>query len=539
VLTKRGRSGGHKVGAGQGVLHLATAFPRPVWLDHLLPRLTLAEAVTLWATCKSIRTIVADMRADLGERWVKDLKAMLTCFPKAHTIELYEDKPMTEAEQDSLLAWLKERGNSLTSIHEECVGVGPFLRRAWRAGIFKTVKSVSLDLEDEDERDLLIDGVVSGVESIYVTFSREAPQVERAALAFLRHFPALKEMSFFMGREDTGLHPFIPPSLEALTLELGRCPTPVRLFGSLPPMIESSGAKLRRLALKLNKLDEDTARGVRSVLQACASTLKEVNLTTSTSFESAVEVAEGLASCQHLERLEAPISTFAVMPPGGGTTFRLVTLHLSPVRGDVNRALSSLALWGLMAGGCFPTLGSLKLSCDGWRWGPESAPAVMAAFEGVAGTLKDLTLIQGDFETAVEGGETDGVVRQLGEAIGKLRRLETLELSTFRQGRQLHRMAQGIAKGACPALHTLTCEISSGAAWLAVRPSLVLPSVQALRVTFGRGAGDDEPLALAHALTVLDYRGAASITNSLRGGGQGDHLRAVLKPRLSALKFPC
>jgi hypothetical protein len=59
-----------------------------VWLDHLLPLLTLREAVTLRATCKAMRAIVADMRADLGERPVKHLKAMLTCFPKADTIDL-------------------------------------------------------------------------------------------------------------------------------------------------------------------------------------------------------------------------------------------------------------------------------------------------------------------------------------------------------------------------------------------------------------------------------------------------------------------
>jgi hypothetical protein len=104
VLTKRGRSGGHEVGASQGALHLATAFPRPVWLDHLLPLLTIRETVTLRAICKAIRAIVADMPADLGRRPVEDLKAMLTCFPKAHAINLREDGSMTEAEQDSLLA---------------------------------------------------------------------------------------------------------------------------------------------------------------------------------------------------------------------------------------------------------------------------------------------------------------------------------------------------------------------------------------------------------------------------------------------------
>jgi hypothetical protein len=61
-----------------------------VWLAYLLPLLTLHEVVTLRATCKAMRAIVADLSADLGEQPVKHLKAMLTCFPKAHAVDLYE-----------------------------------------------------------------------------------------------------------------------------------------------------------------------------------------------------------------------------------------------------------------------------------------------------------------------------------------------------------------------------------------------------------------------------------------------------------------
>jgi hypothetical protein len=278
VLVKRGFPAGDIFVASQGVPHLVTAFPRPVWLDHLLPRLTLREAVTLRATCKDIRAL-AELRVDLEERPVKDLKAMLTCFPKAHAIEPYEDDALPEAEQDSLLEWLKERDNCLTRVEND-YNMGPFVRRAWRAGVFKAVKSVKLRLYEKEERDLLIDGVVSGVESIGLDISNEAPDIERAALAFLRHLPALKDITCYVSCEDEGFHPFIPPSLEALTLELERCPTAVLMLGSLPPMVMSSGAKLQRLDLRsLNLGDDDTARGVRRLLQACASTLKEVKLT--------------------------------------------------------------------------------------------------------------------------------------------------------------------------------------------------------------------------------------------------------------------
>jgi hypothetical protein len=218
--------------------------------------------------------------------------------------------------------------------------------------VFKTVTSVRLDVFDEGERNLIIDGIVSGVEAILVSLADEVDQLQRAAVGCLRDFAALKKIRCSLGLGDTALPPFIPPSLEHLSLETDVCDQPVLLLGCLPPMIKSSGAKLRRLDLDFESLDAVVARGVRSVLQACASTLKMVTLMVDVPFESAVEVMEGLASCQHLERVEAPISTFAVMPPGG-TTFRLVHLRLSLSysHGDAHRALSSLELWGLMARG--------------------------------------------------------------------------------------------------------------------------------------------------------------------------------------------
>jgi hypothetical protein len=303
------------VGASPGALHLATAFPRPVWLDHLLPSLEPYEVVTLRATCKAVRAIVADMRAELGERPVKHLKAMLTCFPKAKTIDLTADS-MTEAEQDSLIAWLKERGHSLTRVQSDTY-VEPFHRRAWRAGAFKTVKSVGLYLNQAEDRALIINGIVSGVESILVGLTHEAGEVERAALGALRTFPVLKQMTcILLSEDDFDLPPFIPPSLEDLTTDVDFA-RPVLLLGCLLPMIEASGARLRILRLRLEGLEGPAvARGVRSLLQACASTLKVVEVDVDDSpFESAVEVVEGLASCQHLERLKVPISTFAVVPP--------------------------------------------------------------------------------------------------------------------------------------------------------------------------------------------------------------------------------
>jgi hypothetical protein len=528
---------GDDLEATRGPLHLATAFPRPVWLDHLLPLLELGEVVILRVTCKALRAIVADMRADLGPRPLKHLKAMLTCFPKADTVDLYideQDDPMTPEEQDSLMAWLKERGNSLTDVHVPMAL--PFSRRVWRAGVFKTVKSVYLTLAVEEDRDLIIDGVVSGVESIQVFPSCEAPQVERAALGYLRTFSALKEIECYIIGTETldipGLPPFIPPSLRKLKLDCEVCSQPVMLLGCLPPMIESSGAKLRCLQLTLKNLDdEDTACGVRSLLQACASTLTEVTLHVESPFESAPEVAGGLASCTHLERLTAPISIFAVMPAGSGITFRLVHLELSSSLSE-GRALSSLELWGLMSRGGFPSLTSLDMGSQDWNGGP----AMVAAFKGVAGTLKTLKLT---CDKEIDMGKS--MLRQLGEAIGKLRRLETLHLEVGVQGVEFHQIAQGMAVGACPALRSLTFSLRRGGTWLASEPSIILPSVQRLRVYLFADHDGVEAHALACALKIVGYRGHVIMHHVPieEGGAAGARaeIRRLLTPLSSGVGF--
>jgi hypothetical protein len=531
VLAKRGLLSADG-GPSHGALHLATAFPRPVWLDHLLPRLRLRETVMLRATCKAMPPIVADVRADLGPRPLKDLKAMLTCFPKADTVYLRqdEDHAMTPAEQDSLIAWLQERGHSLTHI-QDGRSFGPFLLRAWRAGVFKTVKNVSLNLREEDQRDLIIVGVVSGVEYIGLELTDEVSPAERAAVGHLRHFPALKEIECEMGIRDAALPAFIPPSLEILGFECRFMGSePVLLLGCLPPMIESSGAKLRRLELTFEELEgEDAACGLRSLFQACAPALKEVEFCVFNSIEVPPLVAEGLASCPHLERLTAPVGTFAMLPPGGGITFRLVHLWLNidQIEGPV---LSDFALWGLMARGGFPCLTSLRLEFFRWVWGGTLDPVIVPAFEGLAGTLKALTLIQEGIKHDGDGAEEDDEMRQLGKAIAKLRRLETLHLSIGIDGVVYHRIAQGMGEGACPALRSLTCFIASGAAWLACQPSIILPSVRALRASVGGVESGAEPLALACALAALGYRGSV-VMGSIWQPELRDQIRALLQPR--------
>jgi hypothetical protein len=125
------------------------------------------------------------------------------------------------------------------------------------------------------------------------------------------------------------------------------------------------------------------------------------------------------------------------------------------------------------------------------------------------------------------------MVTQFREAIGKLRRLETLELLLSMTGNAYHLIAQGMAKGGCPVLRSLTCTMNKGAAGMGHRPSLILPSVQHLSVVFTRPTDGAEPLAMAHALTSLGYRGSVVMVQAALDKGQQDQIRAILQPGVS------
>jgi hypothetical protein len=67
--------------------------------------------------------------------------------------------------------------------------------------------------------------------------------------------------------------------------------------------------------------------------------------------------------------------------------------------------------------------------------------------------------------------------------------------------------------------------------WLACRPTIILPSVRALRVTF-EDVTEPEPLALALALTTLGFRGSVIMEDVPREGRQRDQICAILQPRV-------
>jgi hypothetical protein len=188
-----------------------------------------------------------------------------------------------------------------------------------------------------------------------------------------------------------------------------------------------------------------------------------------------------------------------------------------------------------MARGGLPILEFLCLDGEGWRWDAELGPAMVAAFEGVADTLKELALVRRDFRRRAENGaEVQREQLQFGEAIGKLRRLETLKLGIYGQGGAYHQLAKGMGKESCPALRSVACFVEEGAVWMACRPSIIRPSVQHLKVCFPLydNYRDEEPLALACALTSLGYRGTVVMKDVLLDAGQDDLIRSILPPQV-------
>jgi hypothetical protein len=288
---------------------------------------------------------------------------MLTWFPKARTIIIREKTRLTPPEEDSLIGWLQERGNSLVGI-QAISALGPFVRRAWRAGPFKTVKAVGLRLQNEEDRALITDGAVSGVESLVISLSPQVTEPEQGALGCTRHFAALRHLRCRVrglgGCQPPALHPAVArgpssrlPLVRPAGAAAGLSPRHDRVQRSQDPTSwsESQGPG-----------DEATACGVRSLIQSCASTVRSFALESSSPIDAAVEVVEGLASCQNLDIVQAPPRVFETMPMliRGSITFRLVHLRLSdgPVDGS---DVSSLELWGVMARGGFPVLQSLWL----------------------------------------------------------------------------------------------------------------------------------------------------------------------------------
>jgi hypothetical protein len=426
-------------------LSLATALPLSVWQDHLAPFLRRSEAARLRGVCKALRGVVHECPVDVGVVRARDLRLALTCCPAAQSVNVAPNprQPLLEpTEESELVELLRQHGGTLTRVTAEWEGAERVLSSAVRAGALPNLNSFTLRLSDPEQLELLSDGRFRLMEEMHLVMSglrgREEPL---AALEHLRHLPHLRSLSLIGPWKPWGgevaVPAFIPPSLK--TLRVSSCES---LMRDLPFILQTCGASLEMIELESPyQLSAEGGAAFARVLHTCSSTLKVVHFAktpyTGRDFRPACrsELALGLVSCcDGLERLVVPWGVFSRLPPTCPTFTRLTHLCVDGEDGPVD--LTS-PVWELVAGGLLPALAELRLEGhQGLSWGRGGAGAeggcrLARALEGVAGTLRRLTIrhYRDRRDPPIE------TCYEVGLALGKLRRLKSLSLSLFEDGR--------------------------------------------------------------------------------------------------------
>jgi hypothetical protein len=502
-------------------LSLATALPLSVWQDHLVPMLIVLAAARLKGVCKALRAVVNQYPVNLQGMSAKEhLSAALSTFPAVESMEMTQWAPLEPAEESNLVALLGEHGSTLKRIVAVGAGAERLLSRVVAAGALSNLKFLQLRLSAPDQRRILLDGRLDRVEEIELMdeFMRSERRLDdeeqRLALGHLRRLPHLRRL--FPWRylawppRDAPPAPqaAFPPSLKSLTLCNASVGELDAILRRLPGMLQGSGARLEEITVEpMGPLSAEGGAAIARVLHLCSSRLRKIvvgneDFQFSMSVGFLLALAPGRASCsgtkeQHLVGM--PLEAFQGVSPPCTSFKRLTHLMLHPVE----RAMDLTSpIWDLFAGGLFPALCSLNIVNDpylGFVWGHheagEGACRLLRALEGVAGTLTrlDLANVRND---SVDPPHT--LCFELGVAIGKLRRLRTLSLSLFHDGRAYHALARGLAaSGGCPELLDVELyEIRWNVEWLTYEPSLILPSVRHLDINPSTGLTEEEELLL-------------------------------------------
>jgi hypothetical protein len=516
----------------------ARPLPMAVWEDHLLPLLTCKEAARLGCTCKAMRVVVREHFAELGDVFLKELRAALTTFPGARSMSLDMRTGTGYGEKEAVVEWLRNGGHggaiaTMTARHRNVdTSVAAFVHAALRSGALPSLKSVAANLEFEDQCAILTEGLLRGMHELQLKVPcGRGIEPQLAALGHVRQLPALTKLDLELKISDylrpRGEWPlFIPASLKTLRIVTKLDQWSRSLLSALPDMLVASGASLERLEVHLPNDRMSAGKGMVCVAQAlrcCSPTLKGLRLVLENwvaplkcapGYASKMEgrraqwaeLLAGVSTCRELEKLVFPNVMMEPLFPRGTAFGRLTHLEMSDHEREHVPDAGEMGLWELMASGGLPALATLHIRLVGRLPGEGVKTRVAPAFEAVAGTLTHLSLAN-PYKWHGSSGELEWGY-EMGVAIGKLRRLRdlTLDLSPSEDGRVYPALAQGLAAGGgdCPLpllrRVVLPALIRTNADLLA---SLLLPSVE----VFETGHSDaSSALLTACALIQVGFK---------------------------------
>jgi hypothetical protein len=497
--------------------------PIPLWEDHLLPLLTCKDAARLGRTCKALRGVVREHFKDIGKIELKALRAALTTFPRARSVDFHGCES-GETDPEALAQWLHEggRGRHLARVRSGGAAALHFTYAALRAVALTSLTSADVDLQDEAARDLLTEGFLGGMHELTVIVDC-SDRLQLAMLGLVRQLPALAKLDVEVcGHFAAPVQwpPFIPPSLKALSIDVSVGPAIESLLRALTGMLVASGARPERLEVLIPDNVKAVGDGLVHLAQAlccCSPTLKGFLFGTrnnrALSFDKGIQdhsskmvrlrvqwagLLAGVAACRELQVLVLPrIEVEPLFPPG--TAFaRLTHLEIFDIVREHPPDAGVMGLWELMASGGLPALTKLKVEIERRRaFRGEVRSRVAPAFKDVAGTLTHLHLGCASARDKVEMGY------EWGMAVGKLRRLKDLALSLSNDGRFYHGMAQGLAASGggrpLPLLWRVIVPYGAGSN-SDLLASLLLPSVRVFRT----GHMDDPQAALMTACALRE-----------------------------------
>jgi hypothetical protein len=126
--------------------------PLGVWQDHLTPWLSVVAATRLRRTCEALRGVMDECPVDLGKVHVEDLKAALTCFPSAQSLDIDDCEP---GEEKKWVRLLRRHGGTLKRVTAQGEGGEKVLSSAVRAGALPNLNYYRVTPWDSQDRQLL------------------------------------------------------------------------------------------------------------------------------------------------------------------------------------------------------------------------------------------------------------------------------------------------------------------------------------------------------------------------------------------------